>query len=90
MKNKILAQKFKRLADRRALAINKYCWSDERQMYVDYNFHQFKATPHATLAMVFPLYVGVASQSQADAVARHLRTDFLKAGGLDFTRQNPR
>ena len=82
MKNKILAQKFKRLADKRALAINKYCWSDERQMYVDYNFHQFKATHHATLAMVFPLYVGVASQSQADAVARHLRTDFLKAGGL--------
>lgn len=85
MKNQLLANKFKKLADKRAKAINKYCWSEERQMYVDYNFHHFKETPHATLAMVFPLYVGIASQHQADATAKHLENDFLKNGGLITT-----
>lgn len=85
MKNSVLEKKFNQLARKRAAAINKYCWSDERQMYVDYNFHQFKATQHATLAMVFPLYVGIASSAQAEAVAEHLKTDFLRSGGLVTT-----
>lgn len=85
MKNPLLERKFRRLAVKRAAAINKYCWNKEVGVYGDYNFHHFKPTPHLTLAMVFPLYAGIADQHQADSVARMLRRDFLKSGGLVTT-----
>lgn len=85
MKNTMLARKFERLAEKRKAAINHYCWSDSEQVYGDYNFHKRQMTPHLTLAMVFPLYAGIASQAQAAHVARRLEKDFLKSGGLVTT-----
>ncbi len=41
--------------------------------------------PHATLAGVFPLYSGVATEEQAARVAEKLARDFLRAGGLRMT-----
>jgi alpha,alpha-trehalase len=35
-----------------------------------------------TLAALFPLYARIATKKQADAVARRIERDFLKAGGL--------
>lgn len=85
MKNSLLERKFRRLAEKRAAAINKYCWNAPAGIYGDYNFHHFALTPHATLAMVFPLYAGIANQVQANSVARILKRDFLKPGGLVTT-----
>ncbi len=85
MKNPLLERKFRRLATKRAAAIDKYCWNPQTGTYGDYNFHHFALTPHMTLAMVFPLYVGLASQAQADSVARVLKRDFLRPGGLVTT-----
>lgn len=85
MKNTLLMRKFHRLAERRKFAINKYCWNSTNGAYSDYNFHHFAATPHLTLATVFPLYVGIASQDQASSVARLIKRDFLKPGGLVTT-----
>lgn len=85
MKNTLLERKFRRLATKRAAAINKYCWNQATGTYGDYNFHHFAPTPHVTLAMAFPLCTGIANQAQADSVARLLRRDFLKSGGLVTT-----
>lgn len=85
MKSTLLARKFRRLAEKRAAAINKYCWDAHAGVYGDYNFHHFAMTPHVTLAMVYPLYSGIATQAQADSTARILKQDFLKAGGLVTT-----
>lgn len=85
MKNRPLAEKFERLAKQRAAAINKYCWSDQEMCYVDYNFHTKSATNTISLAMVFPLFVGIADQSRADMIAKRLKRDFLKPGGLVTT-----
>ncbi len=82
MKNAPLERKFRRFATKRAAAINKYCWDGQAGVYGDYNFHHFALTPHVTLAMVFPLYAGIADQAQADSVAHVLKRDFLKPGGL--------
>ncbi len=82
MKQPILAGKFERFAERRAAAINKYCWNEDEQAYVDYNFHHFTSTGRVTLATVYPLYARIASKQQADAVAQRLQRDFLKPGGL--------
>lgn len=80
-----LARKFDRLADKRAAAINKYCWNEKEGMYGDYNFHRFKRTDSLTVATVYPLYARIASKEQADSVAERLRADFLKPGGLVTT-----
>lgn len=85
MKNPPLAKKFDRLADKRAEAINQYCWNDKAQFYGDYNFHHGKMTEHVTAAMVFPLVVGIASDEQAATTAQRLKTDFLKRGGIVTT-----
>ena len=84
-KNPVLARTFQAMADRRVRAINKYCWSEKQQFFVDYNFHKRKSTGRITLAAVFPLYSKLASSSQASAVADRLKRDFLKDGGLVTT-----
>lgn len=78
----LLASKFQGAADRRVRGIQEYCWSDEEEFFVDYNFHHHEQTGRLTLAGVFPLYAKIATTKQATAVARRLERDFLKAGGL--------
>ncbi|HTK39482.1 MAG TPA: alpha,alpha-trehalase TreF [Patescibacteria group bacterium] len=82
IKQPLLARKFERLASHRAAAINKYCWNEREGVYSDYNFHHFEATKSITLATVYPLYARIASKEQADSVARRIKQDFLKDGGL--------
>lgn len=72
-------------AERRIAAINKYFWNEEKQFYFDYDFIAGTQTDCYSLAAAFPLYVGIASQKQADAVAKELEKDFLKKGGLVTT-----
>ena len=85
MKNTMLARKFEKLAEKRAAAINKYCWNKAEKVYGDYNFHTFQPTHSVHAAMVYPLYVRIASTQQAEAVAARLERDFLKPGGLVTT-----
>ncbi len=85
LKNPLLARKFQRLADKRQQAIMTYCWDETEKFFVDYNFHEGKPTGRMTLAGVFPLYVGIASKTQADMVAERLRNEFLHDGGLVTT-----
>lgn len=88
MKQPLLARKFSRLADRRADAVRRYCWSDEQQYFFDYDFRS--DTPHTqpTLAAVYALHSGIATQEQAQAVADRIEKDFLKDGGLVTTLIN--
>jgi len=85
IKNPLLARKFQNLADRRAKAIQAYCWDEKEQFFVDYNFHHSQPTGQLSLAAVFPLYARIATKQQADAVAKRLERDFLKTGGLVAT-----
>ncbi len=82
LKNPLMARKFQNLATRRANAIQTYCWSDQENFFVDYNFHHQAPTGQLSLAALFPLYVRIATKRQADAVAMRLERDFLKEGGL--------
>ena len=85
LKNPLLARKFQNLADRRASAIQTYCWDDFQKFFVDYNFHHDQPTGRLSLAAVFPLYARIATKQQADYVADRLKRDFLKPGGLVTT-----
>jgi alpha,alpha-trehalase len=84
----LLAKKFLTAAERREKAINQYCWSDEKQFFVDYNFKKSAPTKHLTLAGVFPLYAKIASSQQAEAVAKRIKKEFLKQGGVVTTLEN--
>ncbi len=83
--NVVSARKFKKRAKARKQAIQEYCWNEEEGFFKDYNFHLGKPTVVSSLAGVFPLYVGIATQEQADSVANILRKDFLQPGGLVTT-----
>jgi len=83
--NLVQARQFKKRAKARAESIQEYLWDEKDGYYKDYNFHHGVHTSVKSLAGVFPLYVGAASQEQADRVADMLRKDFLQPGGLVTT-----
>lgn len=83
--NLVKAHQYRKKAKARLQAINEYSWDETAGFYKDYNFHLSMFTGIDSLAGVFPLFVGAASQEQADRVADVLRKDFLRPGGLVST-----
>lgn len=79
------AKKYLQLAQQRRDAIQHYCWSPKSQFYFDYDFVARKPSIVYSLAAVYPLFVRIATASQAMAVARKLEQSFLKPGGLTTT-----
>jgi alpha,alpha-trehalase len=69
-------------ADRRAQAINKYHYDENKGFYFDYHRTREQQTNYPTLAAVYALNSGISSQEQADAVAERLEKDFLLPGGF--------
>lgn len=69
----------------RKKAIIKYLWSDEYDFFMDYDFVEGVHTGNFSLAGVYPLYVGIASEEQASIVADKIKNDFLKDGGVVTT-----
>lgn len=88
LKHPTLGKRFQKLAERRARAISTYCWSEKHDFFTDYNFHKNQQTNCLSLAAVFPLYAGIATKQQAEAVAVRIKRDFLKKGGLLTTLQD--
>lgn len=82
IKQRRLARRFEAAAERRARAIRRYCWQPTTQFFEDYAITTGQTTGRLTLAAVTPLYVGIATDEQAAAVAQRLEKDFLQPGGL--------
>lgn len=72
-------------AKKRKKAILKYLWSNENHFFMDYDFVKKAHTGNFSLAGVYPLYVGIASEKQASYVATKIKGDFLKEGGVVTT-----
>lgn len=85
VRHPITVRRYRRAAARRKAAINEYLWDEREQYYVDFNFHTGKPTGVLSLAAAYPLWLGIASDEQAGAVASRLERDFLKPGGLVTT-----
>lgn len=58
-------------SDRKDL-INKYCWNEDKGMYVDYNFKTGKQNDFESLATFTPLWAGIADDHQAAKVMGNL------------------
>lgn len=83
--NLLQARQFRKKAKSRKQAVQDYLWNEEQGFYRDFNFHHSAQTSITSLAGVFPLFVNLATQEQADRVADVLRKDFLQPGGLVTT-----
>ena len=81
------AEKFITLADKRKEAIEKYCWNNEKGFYFDYDYIASAQKKSLTLAGSFPLFFEIASDAQAQAVAKKLKEHFLQPGGLVTTTE---
>lgn len=68
-------------AERRKELINRYCWSDERGLFMDYDFVNGRHSSVASVATFMPLYWGFATEAQAKSVVRKAAL-FDSPGGL--------
>lgn len=84
----IFARSYQSQADKRKKALQQYFWSDEKGFFFDYDVVRSERTNSLTTAGLFPLYVGIATKSQAKRVAEVTRKQLLKAGGLQTTTLN--
>ncbi|WP_448547677.1 alpha,alpha-trehalase TreF [Thalassotalea fusca] len=78
---------YQQKAQRRQQAINRYMWSSDHGFFVDYDIdcQEQQSRPVLSLAGAVPLFVALASDDQAQLVAKKLEHDFLKTGGLVTT-----
>jgi len=78
----VKVRQFRKYAGSRQRAIDTYLWNEKQQFYMDFDFKAQAFTKVKSLAAVYPLFVGISTQQQADAVADQLEKHFLKKGGL--------
>ena len=81
-KNEDAIQRFTKKVECRHKAIQHYCWNQEKGYYFDYHIQQQQHTDRITMAGCFPLFLAIADQTQADAVAVVVKEQLLSAGGV--------
>ena len=73
---------YTRRGERRREAVEAYLWNPATEWYEDRNWKSGEFTGYLTLAGVYPLFVGLAGDDHATAVARGIEQRFLAPGGL--------
>lgn len=76
---------FIRRAKLRGDDINDFFWDEKAGFYMDLDWKTGKLTGVKSLAAVYPLYFGIASDDRAARVAAVLEKEFLMPGGLVTT-----
>jgi alpha,alpha-trehalase len=78
-------REFARRAAARRAAIDRYLWDPGQGAYLDYRWTRAERIVRVSAATLYPLFVSMASQSQADAVADTAMRQLLKPGGIVTT-----
>ncbi|WHZ18883.1 MAG: trehalase [Rhodanobacteraceae bacterium] len=81
------AERWARAADARRAAIDKYLWHADQGRYMDWDFVAGKPSTDPYLTMFYPLWAGVASKQQADALVKQLAL-FEHKGGLAMSTRD--
>ncbi|KFF08835.1 trehalase family glycosidase [Chryseobacterium luteum] len=76
---------FTERAAKRRQMINTYFWDKNTGCYKDYHLKKHKNTPSEHIAALYPLFLGLADQTQAESVAQNIEEKFLYRGGLVTT-----
>jgi alpha,alpha-trehalase len=78
-------REFSHRAARRRAAIDRYLWDEPRGAYLDYQFRERVRLRRLSAVTLYPLFVSLASQTQAQRVATVVKSDLLRAGGIVTT-----
>lgn len=73
------------LAEARRQAVLSLCWDAGQGAFFDYDWRKGERRSCLTAASLTPLFVGLAEQAQADAMANTVRARLLAPGGLATT-----
>ena len=76
---------FAHRASARRAAVNHYLWDAGGGVFRDYRWVKRAQVPRISAATLYPLFVGLASEPQAAAVAATVSHDLLKTGGIVTT-----
>jgi alpha,alpha-trehalase len=79
------ARAFETRASVRAAAITKYLWSTRDTRFVDWDRISGAPTSSISAAILYPLFVGLATRDQANATAALVNAQLLAPGGLRTT-----
>ncbi|MEW5821304.1 MAG: trehalase family glycosidase [Cyanobacteriota bacterium] len=86
------AKKWADASENRKKQMNKYLWNEKEGMFFDYDMKNQVQSSYKSLATVYPLWVEMATQKQAEAVKNKVITEFEFNGGvvtsLDKTHKN--
>ncbi len=74
------AESWRKQADARRTAMNKYLWDQAKGEFFDYDFMNKKRSTYQYLTTFYPLWVGLATPQQASAVEANLKV-FEQPGG---------
>ncbi len=85
-KDEACAATYTQLAASRAAAMRRYLWSKPEGRFGDWDREARRLTPVLSAATLYPLFVGLASDGEAAAVARTTERALVAPGGLRTTR----
>lgn len=78
--------KWRERAAHRGKRMRTLLWNPRKGMFFDYNFKQQQQSTYEYATTLYPLWAGLASAEEADAVAKNLSV-FEKSGGLAMSTQ---
>ena len=78
-------KEFAQRAAIRHTAIDRYLWDAMSGAYMDYRWTHHERIRRVSAATLYPLFVALASESQASAVAKVATHQLLRAGGIVTT-----
>lgn len=88
-RDEILSNEFRKKAEARRKAIDKYCWNKSLKYYTDYNFKTSKQSSIVTLAGMYPFCVFQGKPDYlsllAKQAAEQIKSKLLQPGGLTTT-----
>ena len=81
------AQRWDRRANARTAAMRRYLWQPRLGVFADYDFVRGKPSSYAFITSLYPLWAGVATREQANAIVASLSL-FERPGGLSTSNTN--
>lgn len=72
---------WRKMADARKQAVQKYLWDERQGLFFDYNFDNQQRSAYRYATTFYPLWAGLATNEQARAVVGNLG-EFERAGGI--------
>lgn len=82
------ASEFAHRAAARRAALDRYLWSGSGGAYLDYRWTRRTPTARVSAATLYPLFVGAASDAQAQLVKATVTKQLLRPGGVVTTTVN--